>query len=526
MKTQKYEDFDNPRSSFNENQFGGVLQGVSGVVIHDDTEYDFTLHRQTARRSLMRGKIKLISPLTGRVLVSDGKPVIREITCSSDDPEDLKKAIVHRIRDIHGKYMKEIKVTQNPNSAYTLTRPDEITPASAFTEYGRRFISKAYPKSSDKKINERLNMLRRVYFGMPDVPMRKHSPAYINRYLKDSKFSTEAVNLASRFWDYCLTQGYCNGVNPFPGKAATRKSAAALQRRAVTATSLSSHTQKALFDILIANPTDMDCGVGLLSSGFSCEQICALQRKDIWFDPERPDHVRIRLYLPGRAGAQHNYTRPCTPQCARILRKRYEEEVQASRFDIGKAGDMYVLSGKRTTDIRPGDLSRYAANRLTQAGVENDVIDAAKKEAPTASAARTLLYNTYQKNLVLRCGLSSETDGGTLKFLCGFSLSNDVTASNYTSYTSEEAQERLYQLLHVLQPETDMPPIPPITNEDGSVTNVIVPRTTAEYAGIVSEFILEPWEEFNAECLHGTYTTLTSEVYEQSLDSIPNEFQK
>lgn len=118
-----------------------------------------------------------------------------------------------------------------------------------------------------------------------------------------------------------------------------------------------------------------------------------------------------------------------------------------------------------------------------------------------------------QQNLVLRCGLDDKTDGGTFRFLCGLSLAGDTTSSNYTSFTSEEAQERLYYLLRPLQPEADIAVISPEQHEDGSVTYHVTPKVTAEHAGAIVKVLLQPGEELSLDCLHGVIGNLRTEKW-------------
>ena len=114
-----------------------------------------------------------------------------------------------------------------------------------------------------------------------------------------------------------------------------------------------------------------------------------------------------------------------------------------------------------------------------------------------------LLHNTYRKFLVTRCGLDPKSQGGTIKFLCGLSLAGDVTSANYTSFTSPEAQERLYTILKVLQPEKPIDPKGPTIGKDGSITFHITPRTTAETAGVVATFNVPPGWTLEVSCPHG-----------------------
>ena len=223
------------------------------------------------------------------------------------------------------------------------------------------------------------------------------------------------------------------------------------------------------------------------------------------FDSERPDFVRVKILNLERAGAQHNYTRNVTPPCALILRACYE--TQATSESRKKAmKNEFVLGGKNR--VTPSDLSKYATKMLLRAGITNDTLAAAKKEVPTESAARTLLKNTYRKNLAQRCGLSARGESGTFKFLCGLSLAGDVTSSNYTSFTDDEAAERHYALMRPLCLEKPIDKVSPTKNEDGTVTYHITPNTTAELAGVITKCTLLPGQKIIIRCPHGVTGTV------------------
>lgn len=489
----------------------GKISKASGVYYHNDIMTSFSLLRQPeGRRSAYRGHIEIISQISGNVLVrkyeKDGKYIEKkvraELNCKDCSEREMKAYIASSAERLYRNYQNEIAADYQ--SAYNApVTPNTITPRRAFDKYAPAFLHAKYPRSTDRKKKERLNQLNKFYSGLENIPMCKYSASQLKAYIQSAGIGKETAKLAGDFWNYCLDRLYVSGTNPFPAFADTRISPKALQSKALRANTLSTETFYNLFDLLAVKASGMDCGVALLASGFTAEQICDLRWKNLYFDPSREDFVTVGLFLAERAGAQHNYTRPCIPMTALLLRTLHSELEKKSPKSLK---DKYVVTtgSKKTT---PGELNKYAAAKLVKAGVGSDTIQKVKNESPSEHYARILLHNTYRKLLVTKCGLSSQTQGGTIKFLCGLSLAGDVTSSNYTSFTSPESTERLYTILKILQPERPIEEIPPASNEDGSIIYHITPNTTAETAGVVSSIMIPPGWRLEVSCPHGVSGT-------------------
>lgn len=460
----------------------------------------YSLRRQSpGARCAYRGSISVISRVTGAVLKNtEGAKARVELNCPGGSPKEIQGYIAGRAADLYQSFYRDIQADYQ-GAAGIRVPPDTITPAHAVRTFCQAFLRYKYPTSTPKKLAERQHMLERVYYNLDPVPMCKYSTRQIEKFINARKIGKKSILLAGEFWQYCLDQLYANGTNPFPQYEADRISPKTLQSKAIRAATLSTETQANLYKLLLTDTSGMDAGVALLASGFTAEQACIMRWESLRFDPDRPDFVLAGIFLPERAGAQHNYTRPCVPQTALVLNKLHHA-LLARKL---KHMDKLFVTGDGRNRVSPGDLSKYAANKLVQAGLDNDTIRAAKKEEATESYARVLLRNTYRKNLFTRCGLDPDLQGGTIKFLCGLTLAGDVTSSNYTSYTSPEASERLYTILRVLQPVSDIPPIETTNGPDGSVTFHITPGNTGEVAGVVCTFRLPPGWTIENSCQHG-----------------------
>ena len=132
---------------------------------------------------------------------------------------------------------------------------------------------------------------------------------------------------------------------------------------------------------------------------------------------------------------------------------------------------------------------------------------------PKSSVSGRILHNTYVSNLVHRCGLAS--DIGTVKFLCGESLTDSVTDDHYTSFTSPSAVERIHTALRAIAPleELTCPAVP--VQEDGIEVQVISPEHTRQRVGVVGEIILKHGEEIEIICPHGVSGSVSARAVDK-----------
>ena len=334
----------------------GKISKASGVYYHNDIMTSFSLLRQPeGRRSAYRGHIEIISQISGNVLVrkyeKDGKYIEKkvraELNCKDCSEREMKAYIASSAERLYRNYQNEIAADYQ--SAYNApVTPNTITPRRAFDKYAPAFLHAKYPRSTDRKKKERLNQLNKFYSGLENIPMCKYSASQLKAYIQSAGIGKETAKLAGDFWNYCLDRLYVSGTNPFPAFADTRISPKALQSKALRANTLSTETFYNLFDLLAVKASGMDCGVALLASGFTAEQICDLRWKNLYFDPSREDFVTVGLFLAERAGAQHNYTRPCIPMTALLLRTLHSELEKKSPKSL-KDKSVVTTGSKKTS---------------------------------------------------------------------------------------------------------------------------------------------------------------------------------
>lgn len=422
--------------------------------------------------------------------------------------------------------------------------PETITPQQAALKYVERFVKEQYDGAKPDSI---CSGIKSFFAKLEPVPMAKFSTAAIRACIKDHAFGKNKVKWAQRFWAYCLKNQFCTGADPFPAEEGRkRRDPKKLQAEAVESDALSPDEQDLLYDTLEINASDYDCGIALMGSGFSYKEASSRRWKHILFDPYVVEHVNVAQYDDEIAGATHELTRPCIPPCARILIKAYTK--LRMTYSGEELSEMYVVGGenrqRRINDLAAeyadkekkssrglgesthsksnqkecmkkaeekvqkdvqNDLSKLAAYRIQKV---KETLGTLNGKTITADKARSLLENTYVRNLILRCGM--DKDFGSFAFLAGRSLARDVSSSHYVSFVAPCASDRLYTTIKVLDKERPLlVNTEPRILEDGKCSYEISPRTTLQNAGMVVRMIVPPGKHrFEFGCEHGATGTV------------------
>ena len=151
---------------------------------------------------------------------------------------------------------------------------------------------------------------------------------------------------------------------------------------------------------------------------------------------------------------------------------------------------------------------QYAGKQLREVGIKEAVFTKKKKDDKTA-VSKSILHNTYCKNLYLRIGLT--WDEGALQYLQGLSLSGNVTNDNYTSFSDEDDMERLFTAMKTIQPEKELYSNDRLIKENGAGKSVsVLPQKTREKVGAVGQLVLQPGARARIKCRHGVEGQLSS----------------
>ena len=174
-------------------------------------------------------------------------------------------------------------------------------------------------------------------------------------------------------------------------------------------------------------------------AGLNNTQMSKLQWKDIIFDNEEEDYVRICMEKV-IAEQKKVFVRPCFSLCARALRQRYKKLLETET--VKKLAKHYVVSedGK---EMPVQKLNSFIRETLARLGISNRVLAALHAETPQISAGAQLLLNTYKHKVEEMCALE-KIDPAAIKFLQSLSFGRDTTANHYHDYMSKDGQWKLY----------------------------------------------------------------------------------
>lgn len=398
----------------------------------------------------------------------------------------MKQYIAEKAQVIYAEHAKQIQL---PGIGFV--DKNTMTLAIAGDHFAPNFIFENYPNASERKNKERIKSLKIMCSLYPPIAMRDLSKNQVYGVISEFGLSKEDVNLLNKFWNYLIKKHAIACVNPIDDPGKKRPSAKSLAASAKSSTVLSLEQQDALYGMLKSSPTGLACGAMLELSGLSAVEACEIKWKHIVFNNSRNDFAQLKIRRDDLAGATHDYIRPLLPSTALIIRMRYSE--LQKKFSAAVLAGYPVVSTDPDKPVAPDHLREYVVDILR--GFKLSAFHSGSKDA-----TNQILQRTYAYDLAVVCGL--DQDLGSSEFLQGRKLST-VTDDHYASYSSPEAQERLYATLHVLAPEQPIDTPPDTKTPAGQTVHVFAPKTTREIAGAVIEIDLAPGEEIRFDCPHG-----------------------
>lgn len=433
----------------------------------------------------LQGSISLHSA-DGSVMKVGGKEVRKVLYLKRSDADYIKKYIAEKAQSIFSEHAKHILL---PGIGFVdkKTMPFAI----AAEHFAQVFAREKYPKASERENKERIKTLKTMCSLFPPTPICELSKNQVYDTIDKYGLSANDVSLLNAFWNYLLNKHAIACANPIDDHVKKKPSTKSLAASAKSSGVLSIEQQDELFAALIASPSGLACGAMLELSGLSASEACAAKWKQIVFDNSRNDFAQLKIRRDDLAGATHDYIRPLLPTTALILRKRYTELLKDNRAST--LAGYPVVSSSFDKQVAPDALREYVVDILR--GFKLSAFSRGSKEA-----TNQILQRTYAYDLAVVCGL--DQDLGSSEFLQGRKLST-VTDDHYASYSSPEAQERLYATLHVLAPEQPIDTPPDTKTPAGQTVHVFAPKTTREIAGAVIEIDLAPGEEIRFDCPHG-----------------------
>ena len=476
----------------------GLLH-ISGSLMFNGSRFTFSFREQQRGMYRLRGRVALravdgkILPIDGprrravlermrqnhggelpkKAEYSDSLLGVKQVFLHTTQEEALRAAVQKAAEEL---YAENLLAIQDDMSS---ARVDKTHPADAVRLYMRRFFA-SYPRpitQETRRLKER--RLQKIAskldrYTMDSIPAR----ALLQLHQELGSKGDELFRLAGQFWRFCMEIGVYQGTNPFErfflkNPSSTRKASATLVRSALTPKSLPTKTVQNLHQEITRADAESVKHTGvllILEDGFPADEACSLRWSDVLFNQmDRPETtVQFAIQKEFIAGATHDYTRPGTPFSAQELYRR----AKACEHHWGTLDGHYVLedfSGKRLTSKT---LTEFCRELLLHCGM--DYLSLTPDRTQPYGVGVRLLLAHYKHRITYLAGLDS--DNGAVRFLLGLSLSGNVTADHYRSFTSTEGQEFLLDILS--RDKTSAQAVPPDkriqTSTDGAVATTTV----------------------------------------------------
>lgn len=515
---KKIDNWDNPFSSFSTKYSKGKLVHLSGRYEIHSAVFAFSANAQHSGRYPIRGRVTALSS-TGQILKVRGnekKEILNNIPeherddsnrklnieksfyCKSFEEEEIKNRIAKAAEWLYSKHGTLIQMQVEQNA-----RPDIITPNTAAQLWAKRFVALRHNKSTEGAQEKWRKRISNICVQLPSKPMCKFSKKQMKVLCMEKNIGAGAQRELKLFWDFCIENGICSGTNPVDLPQVPKQSGAQLRNKAMRRYEMEPQMTEELYRLMDSPLTDASIGVALMLSGFDPKFIVGLKWSDIVFHQEK-DFVTVKFFKDLDSNATKNYSRPVLPRVALMLRKhRKAAHKEAGKNDIS---DLYVVRNRKSKNNLPYK-AEYLVNEATRlinnAGVSFRTLSEVRSLERENAAARIILRNTYERLIKTNCNL--QDDIGTATFLLGQPFKMDVTSDAYTSFTSPEAEYRLYTILKICQKNhvIAQPVNTAALSADGQNHVFYAPRQAHDYVGITGEITLAPEEELIIKCSHG-----------------------
>lgn len=494
---------------------------IEGRLNVNNATFVFSLREQNGGSYTHRGRVGILDR-TGKPLkrkksgsVAGASGVEREslttsFYCNSDAGELTDETVKECIMKSVNRLMKDNQglITDEVKGSYT---PDTITLQIAGSVFVMEYVLTEHPGAGEELKDNLATKLKNICFRFPCKYMCDVTEADVHNFFNREKTGKTAKNELRKFWDFMLERGICSGTNPVPEYKYKKRNPVTEQKGAMKMVEM----DVSQFDKFCEKfekkekLNGADAGVLLMLSGFPSRYIVMLVWKDITFKKES-DYVIVRNVQENRAGATHDFSRPVLPQTAlalrrlfRDLKEKYGEEIMTYPIAATSADPMKALT--------PEALNQEATRTLRGTVSKNYTLKRLHKEDRSTAASSRILAETYKRIILDRCNL--ERDPGTSNFLLGRSLGNDITSDAYTSFTSEDASRRLYNILRTVRKTENHRKTVSEKKENGRLITELFPKTSREYVNMISDIVLMPGESIVISCEHGVEGNYRTENY-------------
>lgn len=453
----------------------------NGRVEIDGVTFPFSIYETKTQGYLFRGHMSVTDPSDNKVMLVSGKKRqetvdnlsarsremyndgkrIRELMIGkdffvqTDDPETIRRKVMGTAVDLYAENSRQICARQQKLLA------KDLTAIVACNARGAEFIRNKFSNTTEEAANSKLTSLKKVCVLISEKPMEDVKETDIrrlkNRLAKDVQEQTARgkLKILDDFWEYCLGKHIINGQNPVsaylqsnPGSK--RKDPEALADKESRARSLTSAVEQTLNKNIEANISDgRTMSIVLLNGGGIMPTLQKGMRWNAVSFGESETEATVAVRRDDILGGTHDFTRPLFPDEACMLRLRFDYLMSRCKGDEKYVRDLPIVSKKDdpTAELtEPKEITGFIRDALLRAGVKNSQLASSRNQNPRVGMGTQLLRNNYEAK-ILECGVDS--DSGLKDFLLIRRI-NSVTGDRYRSYTSDEGQRYISNLLNRL----------------------------------------------------------------------------
>lgn len=512
---------------------------LTGTFMICGIEGRFEVHTVGNCHTHVTGRVSLISPLDGKILLFDGA---RRRELIAKRAEDQKARIRAEKRPRELKATKEldieiIGVDLDPKTHTVIFPQDAITEIEkAVAEKAERLYAEAQPtlarilekhglgqnttalglfyarskaffatevptKEQTRRRNQ--NSLQKICASLGDKPISCISAKDVAGLSK--QFSNTELRRAARFFDFCKDRGDFACANPILEYMPTQKHAhnySAERTRAAQMHGISIEAERALLNLAKDHIADgRVCAIALaLGAGLGIDEMLGLRWRDVQC---RKNQVYLELQSDN-AGATHNYSRPPLPFAQTILQTRYDwlrEHYKRgySNFPVVSDRDDARKSIPRSA------LTDFIRASFQRCGVCFSALDAENRNLKQLGGSGIRLAREHYENVLEQiCGIPACSQES--RYLCEKPM-NTVTADCYRGLSGISGRSYLEAIVRRDTRFSDDTDDGYTVDEedigDGMRRYMIHPNTPAAQIGLIAELRLKPDNHMSIESQNG-----------------------
>lgn len=448
---------------------------LAGTFMICGIEGRFEVHTIGSCCTRVTGRVSLISPLDGKILLFDGA---RRRELIAKRAEDQKARIRAEKRPRELKATKELDVEiagvdldpmthvvvfpQSANTAikeavagkaerlYAEAQPtlarilenhglgQNATALGLFYARSKAFFATEVPtKEQTRRRNQ--NSLQKICASLGDKPISCISAKDVTYLSK--QFSNTERRRTARFFDFCKDRGDFACANPILEYMPTQKHTrnySAERARAARMHGISGEAECALLKLAKDHIADgRVCAVVLaLGAGLGIDEM----RELYWRDVQCKNNQAYLELQSDNAGATHNYSRPPLPFAQEILRARYDWLHEHYTRGFSNFPVVSDRDDSRKTIAR-SELTDYIRLAFQRCGVCFSALDTEKQNAKQLGGSGIRLAREHYENVLEQiCGIPADSQES--RYLCGKPM-DTVTSDCYRGLSGASGRSYL-----------------------------------------------------------------------------------